>query len=110
MDSTTSFRFRGFGMNYALESGHLAARSILEGLNYDSLWKVRFAKMKKNDLSRRFAMLFFGDRAVEFAFRRLEDGGVVDFHEVNPRGPSGILVKEVFSRLEALGHALTNRW
>ncbi|MEJ2315057.1 MAG: NAD(P)/FAD-dependent oxidoreductase [Nitrospirota bacterium] len=29
----------GFGMRYAMTSGHLAARSIVEGADYDSLWK-----------------------------------------------------------------------
>lgn len=29
----------GFGMRYAMTSGHLAARSIVEGEDYDSLWK-----------------------------------------------------------------------
>lgn len=29
----------GFGMRYAMTSGHLAARSIIEGADYDSLWK-----------------------------------------------------------------------
>ena len=33
---------RGFGMHYALESGFLAAKSIAEGLDYDSLWKASF--------------------------------------------------------------------
>ena len=28
----------GFGMRYAVRSGHLAARSILDGTNYATLW------------------------------------------------------------------------
>ncbi len=31
-----------FGMRYAIISGFLAARSIIEGLDYDFLWKERF--------------------------------------------------------------------
>jgi len=33
-----------FGIRYAVVSGYLAARSIIEGLNYDELWKQRFMK------------------------------------------------------------------
>ena len=32
----------GFGMRYAIISGYLAAKSILEGLDYDDLWKNTF--------------------------------------------------------------------
>lgn len=31
-----------FGMRYAILSGYLAAKSIIEGLNYDILWRKRF--------------------------------------------------------------------
>ncbi len=31
-----------FGMRYAIISGHLAAKAIMENLNYDRLWKKRF--------------------------------------------------------------------
>jgi flavin-dependent dehydrogenase len=34
--------FLGFGMKYAIQSGHLAAKAILEKKNYDDLWKNEF--------------------------------------------------------------------
>ena len=33
-----------FGMRYAIISGYLAAKSIIEGLDYDKLWKKKFSK------------------------------------------------------------------
>jgi len=33
-----------FGMRYAILSGYFAAKSIIEGLNYDNLWQGRFMK------------------------------------------------------------------
>lgn len=35
---------RGFGLSYAVESGYLAAKSIIENSNYDELWKGSFGE------------------------------------------------------------------
>ncbi len=35
---------RGFGLSYAIESGYLAARSIIENSSYDELWKSSFGE------------------------------------------------------------------
>ena len=37
----------GFGMGYAFKSGYYAARSIIEGLDYDRLWQEDFLKPLK---------------------------------------------------------------
>lgn len=43
----------GFGMRYAIISGYLASKSILEELDYDKLWKKTFLKeLKKTHLIR----------------------------------------------------------
>ncbi|MFA5931373.1 MAG: NAD(P)/FAD-dependent oxidoreductase [archaeon] len=47
---------RGFGVRYSIESGFLAADSIIENKSYDSLWKKSFEKELLNGLKRR---LFF---------------------------------------------------
>ena len=39
---------RGFGMHYALESGFLAAKSLMEGLDYDELWIDSFINLLNN--------------------------------------------------------------
>ncbi len=77
---------RGFGMAYALKSGHLAARSLLEGLDYDMLWKKEFASELRLDFSTRFALSVFGDRLVEWYFRNAKDNGEVDFSQVPANG------------------------
>ena len=40
--------WRGFGMNYAIESGALAQRAISDSLDYDKLWKKQFHQRKKS--------------------------------------------------------------
>lgn len=35
---------RGFGLSYAVESGYLAAKSIIENSSYDELWKGSFGE------------------------------------------------------------------
>jgi flavin-dependent dehydrogenase len=92
--------FRGFGMNYALESGYLAAKAILEGKDYDRMWKDHFKRRIKTDLYRRYAMVVFGDKAIEHVFRHVKDGDEVDWYRVNPRGIKGTILREVFYRLE----------
>ena len=34
--------FLGFGMKYAIKSGYFSARSVIEGKNYDNIWKNEF--------------------------------------------------------------------
>lgn len=102
--------FRGFGMNYALESGYLAAKAILEGRDYDKLWKERFKRRIKTDLYRRYAMVIFGDKAIEHVFKHIKDGDEVDWYSVNPSGLKGTILREVFFRLEKFRHWRTGYW
>ncbi len=44
----------GFGMRYAMTSGYLAAKSIIENKDYDKLWKKEFKGMLETSLSNRF--------------------------------------------------------
>jgi flavin-dependent dehydrogenase len=92
--------FRGFGMNYALESGYLAAKALLEGKDYDRMWKEQFKSRIKTDLFRRYAMVVFGDRAIEHAFRNISDGDEVDWRKVNKKGLKNTLILETFYRPE----------
>ena len=102
--------FRGFGMNYALESGYLAAKAILKGRDYDELWKNHFKRRIKTDLYRRYAMVVFGDKAIEHAFKHVKDGDEVDFYKVNPSGIKGAILREVFYRLEKFRRWRTGYW
>lgn len=49
----------GFGIRYAITSGYLAAKSIIEDVDYDQLWKLRFSKqLKISALNRRLYEMF----------------------------------------------------
>ncbi len=50
---------KGFGLRYALLSGHLAAKSILEKKDYDLLWKAAFGSELEEGMRmrRRFQMM-----------------------------------------------------
>ncbi len=57
LDATT-----GFGVHYAIMSGYLAAQSIIEGKDYDKLWKDCFGEELKRRYSRR---MFFKKMGVK---------------------------------------------
>jgi flavin-dependent dehydrogenase len=44
----------GFGIRYALLSGHLAAQALLSGANYDLLWKRRFGGLQRASFVNRY--------------------------------------------------------
>ncbi|MGH9337278.1 MAG: NAD(P)/FAD-dependent oxidoreductase, partial [Vicinamibacteria bacterium] len=44
----------GLGIRYALSSGHLAARSLVENVPFDRLWKERFLSGMRSSLATRF--------------------------------------------------------
>lgn len=44
----------GLGIRYALTSGHLAARSILEGRSFDELWQAELGTKQETSLINRF--------------------------------------------------------
>jgi len=102
--------FRGFGMNYALQSGKLAADAMLHGKDYDALWKADFEKQIRLDLSRRYAMVLFGDRIAELYFRKVRDGETVDFYKYNPHTVGGELLKGLFYNLEKMRFRVRGRW
>jgi len=97
-------------MNHAIESGFLAAQSVIQGADYDRLWKERFKLRIKTDLYRRYAMRVFGDRAIEHAFRKLEDGDTVDFDKVDSKGIKHTIIRELFYRAERFRKWRTGYW
>ncbi len=49
----------GFGIRYAITSGYLAAKSIVESIDYDLLWKASFSRqLKMSALNRRLYEMF----------------------------------------------------
>jgi len=52
----------GFGIRYAVTSGYLAAKSIIEHKNYDTLWKDEFGALHKQGLSNRLRLEYAGNK------------------------------------------------
>jgi flavin-dependent dehydrogenase len=61
----------GFGMRYALRSGLLAARSIIEGTDYPSLWRRELQPLLRAGIVNRFIFNAVGERGWRVALRRL---------------------------------------
>lgn len=100
----------GFGMTTALESGKLAADSIIHNTNYDMLWKKQFQKWLEDHLAKRFVTSVMGDRIVERIFRKYDDGDVVDFFGLNPGGMKKKIAFNILLQLELLKHRITGYW
>ena len=52
----------GFGMRYALRSGVLAARSIIEGVDYTTLWRQELLPFLETGITNRFLFNSVGER------------------------------------------------
>lgn len=61
----------GFGMRYAMTSGYLAARSIIEGIDYDKLWKEELLPSLRATMVNRLIFEFIGNRGYKFLARRI---------------------------------------
>lgn len=61
----------GFGMRYAITLGYLAALSIIEGKEYDKLWRKQFLPGLRASLINRTLWDKFGQLAGRYAVRRL---------------------------------------
>ena len=61
----------GFGMRYALRSGLLAARSIIEGTDYTQLWRSDLLPLLRTGIVNRFIFNLIGDRGRRMALTRL---------------------------------------
>lgn len=64
----------GFGMRYAILSGYLAARSIIEGGNYDRMWRKELKPMLETSLVNRYLVELFGTYAYRYLARRFSAG------------------------------------
>jgi flavin-dependent dehydrogenase len=59
----------GFGMRYAMVSGFLAARSIIDGTSYNSLIKNRFGKQLTLSRTKRLFFEIFGNRIYDLLLK-----------------------------------------
>ncbi len=62
----------GFGMRYAMLSGHLAAHSLLTGEDYDRLWRKRLGGLLRTALVNRYIYRRLGDRGYELLLARID--------------------------------------
>jgi flavin-dependent dehydrogenase len=68
----------GLGIRYALTSGWLAARSILEGRDFDELWAAEFGLKQETSLVNRFLYESGGNFGLSMFVRQA--AGAKDFH------------------------------
>ncbi len=61
----------GFGMRYAMMSGFLAARSIVNGVSYDDLWKEDLLPSLRTSASNRMIYELLGNTGYEFIFKSI---------------------------------------
>ena len=64
----------GFGMRYALRSGLLAARSIIEGTDYTNLWRRELLPLLRAGTVNRFVFNLVGEGGRRYALRKLGEG------------------------------------
>ena len=69
----------GFGMRYAVLSGYLAARSIIDGTDYDTLWKEQLKPMLQTSLVNRFLLELGGNTGYRWLTRKFQDGNPCEF-------------------------------
>jgi flavin-dependent dehydrogenase len=61
-------------MRYAILSGYLAARSIIDGTDYDRLWKSALKPLLETSLVNRFLLERFGPVGYRHITRQLAKG------------------------------------
>ncbi|KAF0143405.1 MAG: dehydrogenase (flavoprotein)-like protein [Nitrospirae bacterium] len=69
----------GFGMRYAILSGYLAAKSLIEGSDYDMLWQRELKPMLETSLINRFLFERFGYSGYRYLARKFAKGNPCDF-------------------------------
>jgi len=76
--------YMGFGIAYALRSGHMAARSLLGSEDYDAQWKREFGYYLRKDAAYRLVMEMLGDSAADIVMSNYRDGARVDLSSALP--------------------------
>jgi hypothetical protein len=95
----------GFGMRYAMVSGYLAAQSIVNGADYDHLWKKEIRPLLRTSLSNRMIYEFLGNTGYEYIAKRIARRS--DLRNVLRRAYNPSLVKlALFPMALALGNML----
>jgi len=69
----------GFGMRYAILSGYLAAKSLTEGSDYDTVWKRELKPMLETSLINRYLFERFGHPGYKYLTKRFANSNPRDF-------------------------------
>ncbi len=69
----------GFGMRYAVVSGYLAAKSVIDGSDYDALWKGRLKGMLETSLINRYLFERWGHRGYRYLAKKISSGNPCEF-------------------------------
>ncbi len=69
----------GFGMKYAILSGRLAAKSLINGSNYDMLWRRELKPMIETSLVNRYLYAGFGHTGYRHLTRQFLKGRPCDY-------------------------------
>ena len=95
----------GFGMRYAVLSGYLAARSIIDVTDYDGLWKKQLKPMLETSLVNRFLIDRFGHTGYRYLARNLvrEDPCEYLRRHYNPSFLKGLILPLARKDYEAEG-------
>lgn len=67
----------GFGMRYAMESGYLAARSIIEKRDYEELLKEKLLPLQRTSLVNRFIFSRTGNRSYNYFINIFAGGDAI---------------------------------
>ncbi len=100
----------GFGMTTALESGKLAADSIINNIDYDLLWKRQFQEWIENHLAKRFVTSLAGDKIVEHLFKKYDNSNTINFFDLNPKGIKKKIAFKTLLYMELLKRKITGYW
>lgn len=105
----------GLGIRYALVSGHLAARSLVENVPYDELWKARFLRAMRSSLGARLLYESLGRRGLRlFVWQSSRKDFRTFLHSwARPswwRLALRPLAERVFGRAESCAHKIPCSW
>jgi flavin-dependent dehydrogenase len=92
-----------FGIRHAMLSGCLAARSLIEGLDYDRLWKTELRPMLETSLVNRYLVEMFGSSAYRYLAKKLARGNPCGFlmKHYNPSALKRLLLPLAKRRYES---------
>lgn len=100
----------GFGMEYALKSGYLAAESITQKKDYELLWRTLLLPDLKCDVGQRFMLSVLGSRLIEFLYRNFEDECERTLYQTGSKGLAGAAATELLYRLGIARKSLLGYW